>query len=100
MDAAASPRWVNSPTPLPFQGGEGSSVARNPGDASDDTARFDAAVPEPGPGEVLVKVLAASVQSLVLGYDLVGEVVKVGQDVTSPSVGQRVADLTMTGSYA
>ena len=75
-------------------------------------------VPEPGAGEVLVKVLAASVQftdimlrkgqypdlkekpPLVLGYDLVGEVVKVCQGVTSPSVGQRVADLTMTGSYA
>jgi NADPH:quinone reductase len=75
-------------------------------------------VPEPGTGEVLVRILAASVQftdiilrkgqypdlkekpPLILGYDLVGEVVKVGPDVTSPSVGQRVADLTMTGSYA
>ena len=75
-------------------------------------------VPEPGAGEVLVKVLAASVQftdvmlrkgqypdlkekpPLVLGYDLVGEVVKLGEGVTSLSVGQRVADLTMTGSYA
>lgn len=75
-------------------------------------------VPEPGPGEVLVKVLAASVQftdvllrkghypdlkekpPLVLGYDLVGEVVKVGSDVASPSVGQRVADMTVTGSFA
>jgi NADPH:quinone reductase-like Zn-dependent oxidoreductase len=75
-------------------------------------------VPEPRTGEVLVKVLAASVQftdimlrkgqypdlkekpPLVLGYDLVGEVVKVGPGVASPIVGQRVADLTMTGSYA
>jgi NADPH:quinone reductase len=75
-------------------------------------------VPEPGAGEVLVKVLAASVQftdvmlrkgqypdlkerpPLVLGYDLVGEVVKVGPDVASPSVGQRVAELTVTGSHA
>jgi NADPH:quinone reductase-like Zn-dependent oxidoreductase len=75
-------------------------------------------IPEPGVGDVLVKVLAASVQftdvmlrkgqypdlkdkpPLILGYDLVGEVVKVGPGVTSPSVGQRVADLTMTGSYA
>ncbi len=75
-------------------------------------------VPEPGAGEVLVKVLAASVQytdimlrkgqypdlkerpPIVLGYDLVGEVVKAGPGVTSPTVGQRVADLTMTGSYA
>ena len=75
-------------------------------------------VPEPHAGEVLVKVLAASVQftdvmlrkgqypdlkdkpPLVLGYDLVGEVVKAGPGVTSPAVGQRVVDLTMTGSYA
>jgi NADPH:quinone reductase-like Zn-dependent oxidoreductase len=75
-------------------------------------------VPEPGAGEVLVRVLAASVQftdvmlrkgqypdlkekpPLVLGYDLVGEVVKAGPDVASPAVGQRVAELTVTGSYA
>ena len=75
-------------------------------------------VPEPGAGEVLVKVLAASVQftdillrkgqypdlkekpPLVLGYDLVGEVVKVGPGVTTVCVGQRVADLTTFGSYA
>jgi len=75
-------------------------------------------VPEPGAGEVLVKVLAASVQftdvilrqgrypdlkqkpPLVLGYDLVGEVVRLGSGVTGLAVGQRVADLTMTGSYA
>jgi NADPH2:quinone reductase len=75
-------------------------------------------VPEPGAGEVLVKVLAASVQftdvllrkgqypdlkekpPLVLGYDVVGEIVKVGSGVSSLTVGQRVADLTMTGSYA
>lgn len=75
-------------------------------------------VPEPHAGEVLVKVLAASVQftdimlrkgqypdlkekpPLVLGYDLVGEVVKVGPGIASLTVGQRVADLTMIGSYA
>jgi len=75
-------------------------------------------MPTPGVGEVLVKVLAASVQftdvilrkgrypdlkekpPLVLGYDLVGEVVKVGPGVEALSIGQRVADLTMTGSYA
>ena len=78
----------------------------------------EAAVPEPGPGEVLVKILAASVQftdvmlrkgrypdlkdkpPLVLGYDLVGEIVKLGPDVQSLQVGQRVADLTTTGCYA
>lgn len=75
-------------------------------------------VPEPGAAEVLVKVLAASVQftdvmlrkgqypdlkqkpPLVLGYDLVGEVVKLGPGVSAPKIGARVADLTMTGSYA
>ncbi len=81
-------------------------------------AVVDRPMPRPGVGEVLVKVLAASVQftdvilrkgrypdlkqkpPLVLGYDLVGEVVELGQGVHSPSLGQRVADLTMVGSYA
>lgn len=84
----------------------------------EELAVVDWPVPEPGPGEVLVKILAASVQftdvllrkgqypdlkekpPLVLGYDLVGEVIKVSPDVATVSVGQRVADLTMTGSYA
>lgn len=75
-------------------------------------------VPEPGPGEVLVKELAASVQytdiiirkglypdvkekpPLVLGYDLVGEVVKLGPDVSKLAVGAHVADMTVLGSYA
>jgi len=79
---------------------------------------LEQALPEPGAGEVLVKVLAASVQftdvmlrknqypdlkekpPLILGYDLVGEVVKLGPGVTTLAIGQRVADLTMTGSYA
>ena len=85
---------------------------------TDGLAVVESPVPEPGEGEVLVKVLAASVQftdvmlrkgqypdlkerpPLVLGYDLVGEVVKVGPGVVSLPVGSRVADLTMTGSYA
>ena len=84
----------------------------------DGLAVVERPVPEPVAGEVLVKVLAASTQftdvmlrkgqypdlkekpPLILGYDLVGEVVKVGPGVTSPSVGQRVAELTVTGSYA
>jgi NADPH:quinone reductase-like Zn-dependent oxidoreductase len=85
---------------------------------TDKLAVVTRSVPEPGPGEVLVKVLAASVQftdvilrqgrypdlkekpPLVLGYDLVGEVIRLGPGVTGPPIGQRVADLTMTGSYA
>jgi NADPH2:quinone reductase len=88
-----------------FGGPEGFAVVERP-------------MPEPGVGQVLVKVLAASVQytdvilrkgrypdledkpPLVLGYDLIGEVVKVGSGVHHLSIGQRVADLTMTGSYA
>ena len=85
---------------------------------SEELAEQACAVPEPGPGQVLVKVLAASVQftdvmlrkgrypdlkdkpPLVLGYDLVGEIVSVGAGVDSWHVGQRVAELTTTGSYA
>ncbi len=69
----------------------------------DELVVLECPVPEPGAGEVLVRVLAASVQftdvilrkgkypdlkekpPLVLGYDLVGEVVKVGPGVTSRS---------------
>jgi NADPH2:quinone reductase len=76
----------------------------------------DRPVPEPGPGEVLVRILAASVQftdvmlrkgrypdlkdkpPLVLGYDLVGEIVQLGAGVAGLGLGQRVADLTTTGS--
>jgi NADPH:quinone reductase-like Zn-dependent oxidoreductase len=76
------------------------------------------AVPVPGVGDVLVRVLAASVQytdvivrkgrypaleakpPLVLGYDVVGEIVQLGPGALGLSVGQRVADLTVTGSYA
>jgi len=75
-------------------------------------------MPAPRPHEVRVRVLAASVQftdiilrqgkypdlkekpPLVLGYDVVGEIDAVGSEVSSLAVGDRVADLTMTGSYA
>ncbi len=78
-------------------------------------------MPIPGPGEILVRVLAASVQSsdtllragkypehhakppLVLGYDVVGEIVAFGPRDGEPSplhLGDRVADLTVTGSHA
>jgi len=79
---------------------------------------IDQAMPTVGPGEVRVRVLAASVQftdvivrkgkypglhekpPMVLGYDVVGEVDELGPGVTSFAVGDRVADLTVTGSYA
>ncbi|KAI9000161.1 chaperonin 10-like protein [Hyaloraphidium curvatum] len=78
----------------------------------------DGPVPEPGPGQARVRVLASTVNftdtlirrgkypdlrekpPLVTGYDLVGEVDAVGPGVTSVKAGQRVADLTMIGSHA
>ena len=74
-------------------------------------------LPEPGAGEVRVKVLAASATftdtmvrkgiyygfketpPLSPGYDMVGVVDKVGADVTGLDVGQIVADLTVWGAY-
>lgn len=78
----------------------------------------EAATPVPGPGQVRVRVLAASVQftdviirkgnypdlkekpPFVPGYDVVGAIDAIGPGVTGLAIGQRVADLTMTGSYA
>lgn len=76
----------------------------------------DTDAPEPGRGEVRVRVLAsgvsfAEVQMLshrypmqpkypfVPGYDLVGEVTSVGQDVSGVAVGDRVAALLVTGAW-
>lgn len=74
-------------------------------------------LPEPGPGEVRLKVLATSVcftDTMVRkgkyfevrkkppfspGYDVVGVVDKLGQGATRFEVGQRVADLTVIGAY-
>ncbi len=74
-------------------------------------------LPEPGAGEVRVKVLAASatftdrmVRKGVYyglketppfppGYDMVGVVDKLGEGVTNFKVGQTVADLTVFGAY-
>lgn len=73
-------------------------------------------LPEPGRGEVRVRVLASSVQftdtvirrgrypqlrtkpPFVVGYDVVGEIDRVGPGVDGLSIGERVADLTVTGS--
>jgi len=75
-------------------------------------------LPEPGPGQVRIKTLAAGVAftdvmnrkgqypdvkqipPLTLGYDLVGIVDKVGPGVSHLGVGQRVAELTVTGAQA
>ncbi len=79
---------------------------------------LDRAMPTAGPGEVRIRVLAASVQftdlvmrqgkypdlkqkpPVVLGYDVVGEIDQLGPGVTAFELGDRVADLTVTGSYA
>ena len=76
-----------------------------------------ATLPEPGAGEVRVKVLAASATftdtmvrkgvyygfketpPLSPGYDMVGVVDKLGAGVTNFKVGQTVADLTVFGAY-
>jgi NADPH:quinone reductase-like Zn-dependent oxidoreductase len=74
-------------------------------------------IPEPGPGEVRVKVLAAGVAfgdllwmsgvvpgspkpPFTPGYDFVGVVDKLGAGVGSFAAGQRVAALVQTGGYA
>jgi NADPH:quinone reductase-like Zn-dependent oxidoreductase len=74
-------------------------------------------VPEPGPDEVRIKVLAAGTGFTDIfirrgrypdykgpvpftpGYDIVGIVDKVGPGVTSPHEGQTVADLCVVGGY-
>ena len=74
-------------------------------------------LPTAGRGEVRVRVLASSLEytdvvirrhlypqtmmrrpPFVLGYDVVGEIDQLGQGVTDFRVGERVADLTVTGS--
>ncbi|MEM6927757.1 MAG: medium chain dehydrogenase/reductase family protein [Myxococcota bacterium] len=74
-------------------------------------------LPEPGRGEVLIAVEAASVQftdtvirrglyhdagpaPLTPGYDVVGRVHAVGEGVEPWTIGDRVADLTKTGGCA
>lgn len=75
-------------------------------------------VPEPAPGEVRLRVLAAGVGRADIlmrtghyplslppfpfspGYDVVGEVEKIGENVDNVEIGQRVAALTKFGGYA
>lgn len=74
----------------------------------------DVPTPEPGPGEVLVRVLASGLQwadlmeregrypggptpPFVSGHDLVGEVVTLGEDVKVPAPGTRVFGVLPTG---
>ena len=74
-------------------------------------------LPEPGPGLVRVKVLAAGVAfadvlmrhglypgtppfPFAPGYDVVGDIDAIGESVKEFRLGQRVAALTMTGGYS
>jgi NADPH:quinone reductase-like Zn-dependent oxidoreductase len=75
-------------------------------------------LPEPGPGEVRVKVLTASAAFTDVmirkgmypdvkekppfspGYDMVGIVDSLGEGVTGLEAGERVADLTVIGAYS
>jgi len=79
----------------------------------------DAPLPQAGRGEVRVRVLASAVEytdmlirrhlypqtaalrlPFVLGYDVVGEIVQLGDGVRGFQLGDRVADMTVIGSNA
>jgi NADPH:quinone reductase-like Zn-dependent oxidoreductase len=74
-------------------------------------------LPEPGPGEVRVRILAAGVAyadvlmrrglypgtpppPFTPGYDLVGEIHARGEGVTDFALGQRVGAMTVRGAYS
>jgi NADPH:quinone reductase-like Zn-dependent oxidoreductase len=78
----------------------------------------ESAIPEPGPGEVRIKVLAAGTGftdtmirrgrypdfkgplPFTPGYEIVGVVEKAGAGVVAPREGEMVADLCVVGGYA
>ena len=78
----------------------------------------ESAIPEPGPGEVRIKVLAAGTGftdtmirrgrypdfkgplPFTPGYEIVGVVEKIGAGVVAPREGEMVADLCVVGGYA
>jgi NADPH:quinone reductase-like Zn-dependent oxidoreductase len=78
----------------------------------------DAPLPTAGRGEVRVRLLAAGIEytevtirrhlypwvrrrpPFVMGYDLVGQIDQIGAGVHGFALGDRVADMTMTGSDA
>src|SRR5450755_2897109 len=75
-------------------------------------------IPEPGPGEVRIKVLAAGTGftdtmirrgrypdfkgplPFTPGYEMVGVIDKIGANVVTPLDGELVADLCVVGGYA
>jgi len=85
--------------------------------SADDLVVGELPVPKPGPGEVLIKVAAAGVNgpdlmqrlglydppkghSTVLGLEVSGEIVDVGEGVEQHTVGDRVCALANGGGYA
>jgi NADPH:quinone reductase-like Zn-dependent oxidoreductase len=79
----------------------------------------DAPMPIPANGEVRIRVLASGIEytdvvirrhvypqtmhlrpPFVLGYDVVGEIDQLGDEVTGFRIGDRVADMTVVGSNA
>jgi NADPH:quinone reductase-like Zn-dependent oxidoreductase len=78
----------------------------------------EATIPDPGAGEVRIKVLAAGTGftdtmirrgrypdfkgplPFTPGYEIVGVVEKMGPGVTAPTAGERVADRCVVGGYA
>jgi NADPH2:quinone reductase len=82
----------------------------------DELEVVDAPLPMAGRGEVRVRVLASSIEytdvvirrhlypwvfrrpPFVMGYDLVGEIDQLGDDVSGFHLGDRVADMTVLGS--
>ena len=88
------------------------------GDA-DNLKVVDTPLPAPGSGEVRVRVLASSLNytdvlirkhlypqtaarqvPFVMGYDVVGEIDRLGDGVDEFKIGDRVADMTVVGSNA
>src|SRR5215470_12381498 len=80
---------------------------------------IDAPMPTAGRGEVRVRILASGLEytdvvirrhlypqtmrrrpPFVLGYDVVGEIDQIGDDVSGFQLGDRVADMTVVGSNA
>jgi NADPH:quinone reductase-like Zn-dependent oxidoreductase len=85
----------------------------------DELEVVNAPMPSAGRGEVRVRVLASGIEytdvvirrhvytqtmflrpPFVMGYDLVGEIDQIGDDVSGFQIGNRVADLTVVGSNA
>jgi NADPH:quinone reductase len=85
----------------------------------DELELVNAPMPSAGRGEVRVRVLASGIEytdvvirrhayaqtmfrrpPFVMGYDVVGEIDQLGDDVSGFQIGDRVADLTVVGSNA